>query len=77
MNNYRRNEISKIIHSLEDLKAKIEELHSEEQESFDNMPENLQNSERGENMQSALYSFDEAESSIDETLDALNEIVYN
>lgn len=77
MNKYRRNELSKLINNLEDIKAKIEELHSEEQECFDNMPENLQNSEKGENMQSVLYSFDEAESSIDETLDALNEIVYN
>jgi uncharacterized coiled-coil DUF342 family protein len=67
MNNARRDQIAKIKETLEDLRGKIEDLQSEEQEAFDNMPESLQQGDRGqaseaaaEALQSALDSVDEA-----------------
>lgn len=54
MNNDRRNRIRKLISQLEDIRDEIENILSEEQEAFDNMPEGFQESERGEKMQEAI-----------------------
>lgn len=67
MNNARRKALEQIAEQLESLKSDLEELLGEEEEYRDNMPENLQSSERYEtadnacdNMQSAIYSLEEA-----------------
>ena len=68
MNAKRRNAINSIINDLidkfEEIKAEaidqLSEIRDEEQEAYDNLPETLQDSERGENMQNcidALESF--------------------
>lgn len=68
MNAKRRNAINSIINDLidkfEEIKTEaidqLSEIRDEEQEAFDNLPEALQDSERGENMQDcidALESF--------------------
>ena len=67
MNNKRRNETKKAIEGLtNELSAVIEKYHEifealrdEEQECFDNMPEGLQYSERGEKMEEIISCFDE------------------
>ena len=48
MNNIRRKSLRDIAEQLEELKASLEELQEEEEEYRDNMPENLQGSERYE-----------------------------
>ena len=67
MNNAIRKEINKIIDDLASLYSDIETLMDEEQEYLDNIPENLQGSEKYAtaedavtNLQSALDSLDEA-----------------
>ena len=55
----------------------IEEVQNEEQEAYDNMPENLQESERGEAMQEAIDNLDSAWSSLEEAKDTLEEIINN
>lgn len=68
MNAKRRNAIDSVINELierfEEIKAEaidqLSEIRDEEQEAYDNLPEALQDSERGENMQDcidALESF--------------------
>ena len=68
MNAKRRNATNSIINDLidkfEEIKAEaidqLSEIRDEEQEAYDNLPEALQDSERGENMQDcidALESF--------------------
>lgn len=42
MNNARRKRICKIADALNGLKSQIDELHEEEQEAFENIPESLQ-----------------------------------
>lgn len=73
MNNIRRKAIQEIMDKLEDLKCDIESLKDEEQEAFDNLPEGIQASERGEAMESAVYNLDEAYESIESVIESLEE----
>jgi hypothetical protein len=52
MNNKRREKLAKAFDLLQDGRNLIEEVLEEEQEVFDNLPENLQNSEKGETLES-------------------------
>ena len=62
MNAKRRNSINSIINDLidkfEEIKEEaidqLSEIRDEEQEAYDNLPESLQESERGENMQNCI-----------------------
>jgi len=71
MNKDRRARIDELSVNLEDIRAAIEMLRDEEQEAFENLPENIQESERGELMDSAVSSLDEASSAIEEAMNAL------
>ena len=73
MNKERRREIETLIDELDDLKARIESVQSDEQDYFDNMPENLQSSERGEMAEEAIGNLDSALDSLDEAIDSLRE----
>lgn len=73
MNNDRRKQIRRAIASLEALTASleeaktlVEEIKSEEEDYRDNMPENLQGSDRYEAADSAVSYLEEAYSSLDE-----------
>lgn len=50
MNAKGRKEIAKHIASLEEIKSELESMKNDEEEKFDNMPEGLQESERGEQL---------------------------
>lgn len=73
MNNTRRKAIQNIIDKLDDLMQEIEALQEEEQEALDNMPESLQESERGQAMQEAVENLEYAASAAQDVLDYLNE----
>lgn len=45
---------------IEDLKSELETIRDEEQEYYDNMPENMQNGEKGDTAQSNVSSLEEA-----------------
>ena len=72
MNNTRRKEISKISSMLEDVKFRLSVVIDEEQEAFDNMPENLQGSERGCESEEALDSMNDALDSIYSAIEYLD-----
>jgi len=65
MNNKRRKEIQKVIKGLENV---VSQILDEEQEAFDNMPESLQYSERGDASQ-------EAQDNLNNAIDALEEAI--
>lgn len=72
MNNERREQIESITGKLADLREQLEGIKDAEQEAFDNMPEGLQSSERGErsqeainNLESAIYFIEEAEPNLE------------
>ena len=74
MNKQRRTEIKNIITELENIKSRLDNILSDEQFAFDNMPENLQYSMRGEESQEAIDYIEEAVSSLEETINQLEDI---
>lgn len=74
MNAKRRKEVESIMSCLEELIERIECVQSEEEEAYDNMPEGLQESERGEQMQEYISNLEDAASSVQDAVDYLNEI---
>ena len=73
MNAQGRKEIAKHIASLEEIKNKLESMRDDEEEKYDNMPEGLQESERGEQMQEAIEALDI--DNLEEVIDGLREII--
>lgn len=68
MNKIRRKNLQAIIDQLEELKSSLEDLQAEEEEYRDNIPENMQGSERYEKA-------DEASGSLSGAVDNLEEVI--
>lgn len=73
MNNDRRKQIDKAIGLLQQLaplldeaKSLVEDIATGEREYYDNMPENMQNSDKGQDADTAASSLEEAQSSLEE-----------
>lgn len=60
MNKIRRKALQEIYDKLSDLREELETIKDEEDESRENMPENLQGSERYEQSEAASGNIDEA-----------------
>ena len=60
MNKLRRKALQEIFDKLSDLREEVESLMQEEEENRENMPENLQGSERYEQSETASYNMEEA-----------------
>lgn len=76
MNANRRHRITKAINRLEEIDSMLSDLqefiqciNDDEQEAFDNMPESLQYSDRGEAMEEAISNLDDAYGALDGILD--------
>lgn len=68
MNKMRRKKISSIVSDLTRIQEEIESIRDDEQDYFDNMPENLQGSERGEIAESAIDALDAASGNLEEAI---------
>ena len=66
MNMQRRKRIEKVGAMPEELLEEITALQEEEQEAYDNMPESLQSSKRGEAIWEAVDNLESAVSSLEE-----------
>ena len=87
MNKIRRKELARIVEKLEALEAlrseiqeELDAVMDEEQEALDNMPESLQEGERGQQMQEYIdameYAMDDLENfDVESIMDQLNEII--
>lgn len=75
MNNIRRKRLQKIIDSIEDLKTEFEFIKDEEVESFENIPENLQGSERYERAEEAVDNLDSAFDSLEEAISYIEDAI--
>lgn len=75
MNAERRKIINAQLEKLQDIQDSIESLQSEEQECFDNMPESLQNSEKGQSASAAADLLQNAADSISEVMNYLEESI--
>mgnify|MGYP001776056873 FL=1 len=75
MNKERRQKIDKIIEKLEDIAAELEALADEERDAFDNLPEAIQYSERGEAMEAAADDLEEVSGEVTDLSERLEEII--
>ena len=75
MNKIRRKNLQAIIDQLEELKSSLEDLQAEEEEYRDNMPENLQGSERYELADAACDSLYDAVSSLEESISSIESAI--
>lgn len=75
MNRARRQQLKKWLEDLEKIKAELEVICSDEEDYFDNMPENLQGSQRGMDAEEAIDQMNEAVSSIEDAISIIEEIV--
>ena len=75
MNKQRRKYISTALVYLENAMDIIETAKNEEEEAFENLPEGIQCSERGEAMEEGLYTLGEIYDSIESAHTQITEIV--
>ena len=80
MNKNRRKELMEWVRKAEEwatrgreLKDELENICSDEQDYFDNMPENLQGSMRGADAEDAIDAMNEAIESMDNAIEAAEE----
>lgn len=74
MNKQRRERIAEAINLLDQARDILDECKSEEEDYLDNMPENLQQGEKGDAAQSAIDSLESAIDSIDDAVSSAEEI---
>lgn len=73
MNKQRRQDLLDVSALLSEASGRLNEIREEEQEAFDNMPEGLQCSSRGETMQEAIDTMDEWNSDIEDIKSRIEE----
>ncbi len=73
MNNVRRKRIGEAMKHLSLARELLETVRDEEQEAYDNLPENLQESERGQKMEEAVDTLDTAVSDLENVESSLEE----
>lgn len=76
MNKQRRKAIGDIYDKLIDIQSDLEYIRDEEQEAFDNLPESIQYSERGEKMEEYISSLEEALDNVGYAVESLDEENY-
>ncbi len=73
MNGRRREKLRKASEYLGFAKELIEKALDEEQDTLDNLPENLSESDRAAKMENAVDSLEDASSGIDDVIDSVRE----
>ena len=73
MNSRRREKLRRASEYLGFAKELIEKALDEEQDTLDNLPENLSESDRAAKMENAVDSLEDASSGIDDVMDSVRE----
>lgn len=73
MNKIRRKTLQKLYNIIADAKDNLDEVRDEEDDYKENIPENLQGSERYEIAEAAVDALESAISSLEEALDSIEE----
>lgn len=76
MNKSQKRELKQIISELEDIKSALQTMEADEEEKYYNLPESLQSSERGEELENAQENLSEAWGYIDYALMSLGSIIH-
>ena len=75
MNKQRRQQLKEWIKKIESVKSELETLLSDEEFSFDSIPENLQGSQRAMDSEEAIDKMNDAIACIEEAVEAIEEII--
>ena len=75
MNNKRRKTIALVINSLENLSADLEDVAQEESDAYENMPESIQQSDRGSIIEDNIYNLEDCISQINAVIDTLSSMI--
>ena len=75
MNKERRQKIGKIIERLEDIADESCEVAQEERDAFDNLPEAIQYSERGEAMEAAADELEDVSGEVSDLASRLEKLI--
>lgn len=74
MNKDRRKRLAAIAETIEEQMSELEYVRDEEQEAFDNLPESIQYSDRGSDMEDKISEIDDILSDISDIIDRINEL---
>lgn len=74
MNKARRKKLGEIIDQLENLREDLDAVASEERDAYDNLPESLQESDRGCAMEEAADELDDICSEMEELKDRIQSV---
>lgn len=77
MNKQRRMELGEVSDLLDEAASRLAEIRSDEQDAFDNMPEGLQNSSRGDAMIEAMDTMDDIMSDIEDVKTKISDLTTN
>lgn len=75
MNKERRNRLQKVIDQLEELKEEVASICEEEQEAYDNMPDSLQDGDRGQQIYDNISTLEDQESNIYDLICNLQDVI--
>lgn len=75
MNKARRQKLQNIIDTLEEQRMQMNYVQYDEQEAYDNLPENIQDSDRGSDMNDNINDLESAVSDLEEIISNLQSIV--
>lgn len=73
MNKSRRARLDKILEQIDDIICDINTVREEEEEAYENLPESIQDSDRGQAMTDAIDNLEEAINNLEDIEDYLNE----
>lgn len=75
MNNSRRKELRRIIEIFENEKQKLDIVINNEQDSFDNLTDSLQQTMRGQQMEEYIDKMNEAIVCIEDAIELIEEVI--
>lgn len=74
MNKTRRKKIVELINKLDVMIGDLDVLKSDEESCYDNLPDSIRDSDRGNEMEEYISAMEDALSSLEEAKDRLDEI---
>lgn len=75
MNKARRRTLRQVTETLGEMVAVVEEIAGEEQDAFDNLPEGIQYSDRGERIGAAAERLNELVDELEGTISGIEEVI--
>ena len=75
MNKEGRAKIQVLLDQISAIRNELEEMQGEEESKYDNMPEAIQGSEKGEKLQEIIDALGDAAGSLDDAHSALEDVI--